>query len=657
MADYGFTGNNVTIAQAIIECANRIIQMALQTGLNPQMANALMGRIQNEVNGLAQYVHSNFVNKDGMFDDNVLVNWLKDVLNRWTDEMFPMNNGYNNYGAYYQPPQQYGSPYGQNYGGYNNYGSGYGYSTRPQFGSQINQNFIQAAQYQQPYQGQNTYNQYGNGIRFDPRNINSPMMNNSGANTSMMGIGSALGKQNVNNQSQPMVQQNQNTGYIQMPVVENTQPINQVIETTNSEIAPVTMTTPLSSPNDSFVTDLRNSVRNTLNNRKNKLRNIDKITSNDTEIAMGDFVLNKVFSEETAIIDNRSCAGITSKIREMETPDTIESIEYAYSAKITEEIEDDTSVDAVELSIPMNSATEALEYVKNNIPNISTSTAGNKKSYVVISYDELTARKLPGEGKLNSEIFNAIVDKVAAMPHGNPYDGVVEYFSEEIMPVIRKATEAGRAYIEKLIFNKFNDLFDRFCTVPYNHSFRPNYMTKHNNISEIIDPKDNEFTEYMFKYFPDTYPDAVKSCLYKTLKAIFGNETIDIDSPVSKGILAHSSELSSVNYGRYRLSDYGVMPEDSLKNLLNKVKKDYLVHTTRKTVMFTNVDINAELPDAEYIYISNCAKVHEAVLSTAMDLCTSTSDITILTLDKYTRVTSSMKISSLVDDTILIKRI
>lgn len=654
MANYDYNPGQITVSQAIWECANKIVNAAVQMGSIPaQIGNAVIQRVQQEMQGLCNYVSTNFV-RNGAFDDNELSNWLKDLFNNWSNEiaatMQPM--GYNNYG----------------YNGYpNNYNQGYmynnGFSARPQFGTQINPNFVQAAQFNQPVCYNQNFQQYNGGMRFDPRMASAPIMGNMGnTNTSMMGIGSALGRQALNNQVQQTSPINPVEQVAQTYTNNNNNTtVNQQqnVPTSNNqamEVAPATeYQKPLNDHKESALfMELKDSIRKTLNNRKHRLKNVDKLTSNDTEILIGDYVVNKVFSEETAIVDNRNEPSLSSSIKTNEVAETIEGINHLHSSSISDKFEDDTSFDMVDVTIPMNSATEAFEFVKNNVRGLNS----GKNFYLQISYDELTARKLPNDGIITSNVFDEVSDKIAKLDDNRVYDGIVEYFMEEIMPIIRKAPEAGRAYLEKLIYNKFNDLFDRTCTVPYNHDFRPDSdMTTPGQISAIMDAKDNVFSEYMHKYFGTDYTDAVKSCLFKALKSIFYNESVDIDSPVSKGLLAHAAELYSVNYGRYRISDYGVMPEDSLKTMLNKIKRDYIVHTTKKNILITNVDVNEYLPDAEYVYISNDAKIHEIVINIAMEQLDAIEDISVLTVDKHSCITSSMKPSKLLDGTILIKRI
>ena len=655
MADFGFNPGTVTVQQAIIECANRVISYAVNTGRIPgDIANAIMQRVHQELMGLVNYVDQNFIRGGSTFNDNDVTNWLKDLFERWANEMFPQNNNY-----YCQPQMGNG-----NYG-YNNYG----YSVRPQFGSQVNPNFFAAAQYQQQFTPQ-SYNQYGhtNGMRFDNRMATMPAMGgNPSANSAMMGMGSALGRQAINSRmNQPanaqFAQQN-----VPNPVEQVAQQYTNAANVQNAQVeTPVQEESiPVESVNEvrsiktiddiefDTYTLLMNGIRRKLNERANKLKNVDKITSNDTEIAIGDYVANRVFSKETDTIDNRHEKSDRSTVEELKTSETIECIEHEYSAKIVDREENITTLDIVDVSIPINNATEATEFVKNNVKRIDSSN----KFYLKISYDELTAMKVPGDGENISAIFNEISDKVSKFTSKEVYDGVVEYFIEEIMPTIRKANVIGRNYIENLIFNKFNDLFDRYCTVPYNHEFRPENLPKASSISEIIDMSDNKYAQFMYKYYETDYTDAVKRCLCVTLKSIFTNETIDIDSPASKGILAHVDELKSINYGRYRISDYGVMPEDTFNNLLKKIKKDYIVHTTRKSILVTNVNINEFLPDSEYVYISNDARIHEVIFSLVMRMSEHMEDITVITMDDNNRVTSTMKISTLVDGTIFIKRI
>lgn len=654
MANFG----NYTIAQALVECANRILQHAVNTSIIPgNVANIINQRLNQEMETLCNYVLNTFV-KDNQFDDNVVTNWLKGVFENWCNEMGLVPNNYN-YGYQNAP---YGGMCNYSYNnGYGNYGP---YPTRPPFGAQVNQNFMQAAQCQPMYNSQ-PYNPYGNGQRFDPRMASAPMIGNTGANSSMMGIGSALGKQVMNNNSNVQ----NNTNMFVQPVQNNAQPMNPVERTaqayTSSYIHStqnttdnttteqvVTLNTPLEAPKENLLSAaLKKSIRDRLNKR-NKLKNIDKITNNDTELLMGDFVTNKIFDEEIAIVDNRNLPGLVGQIKENETSETIECIEHVQSSSITDKVEDDTSLDIINIDIPMNSATEAFEFVRNNVRGLNS----NNKFYMLVSYDELTARRLNNDGISTSNIFNEISNMVSKLPDDTLYDGIVEYFREEIMPIIRKATNDGRAYLEKLIFDKFNDLFDRHCSTPYSHTC-PSYLSSPGSISEILDEKNNEFSAYMYKYYGTKYSDAVKTCLFKALKNIFYNETIDIDSPVSKGILAHAAELYSVNYGRYRISDYGVMPEDSLKTMLNKIKRDFIVHTTKKTVLFTNVDINDEIPDAEYVYISNDVRLHEVIIGTVIDYADIIDDIHLLTLNKHNAVTSTMKISKLLDECTMIKRI
>ena len=353
MANFG----NYTIAQALVECANRILQHAVNTSIIPgNVANIINQRLNQEMETLCNYVLNTFV-KDNQFDDNVVTNWLKGVFENWCNEMGLVPNNYN-YGYQNAP---YGGMCNYSYNnGYGNYGP---YPTRPPFGAQVNQNFMQAAQCQPMYNSQ-PYNPYGNGQRFDPRMASAPMIGNTGANSSMMGIGSALGKQVMNNNSNVQ----NNTNMFVQPVQNNAQPMNPVERTaqayTSSYIHStqnttdnttteqvVTLNTPLEAPKENLLSAaLKKSIRDRLNKR-NKLKNIDKITNNDTELLMGDFVTNKIFDEEIAIVDNRNLPGLVGQIKENETSETIECIEHVQSSSITDKVEDDTSLDIINIDI------------------------------------------------------------------------------------------------------------------------------------------------------------------------------------------------------------------------------------------------------------------------------------------------------------------
>ena len=105
----------------------------------------------------------------------------------------------------------------------------------------------------------------------------------------------------------------------------------------------------------------------------------------------------------------------------------------------------------------------------------------------------------------------------------------------------------------------------------------------------------NQFVNLMYSSY-EQYPEMIFICVKSALKDVFWCDeektTITTKEKENIGLLARCSDITSI-VGKYRISDYGWMPENYKTELLNAVDRDYIVHKYPHRVVATNIDVQS----------------------------------------------------------------
>ena len=571
--NYGSTGYSpnmhANLQDIILRGATDILRSFIGRGTcTEQLASAVYDRCYSSINGLSQDIENKFMDHNGQIDSNNIFNYLSNTViptmmrecgNYMVDSRFG-NNGFNNYnnypnnGGWNNPVPSWSQPsYSRvNYGGFSNYG---------------NQQYV---------------------------------AQDSGSVASTMGYGKAIMAQGgyvAQNPTPPIPTPNVDNN----PYLPNTNTYNSV---------------PNNTPTVSHKKELSELTEKLSKNfvdraeRRKKNLSVDKLTNNTSSIVDNrDFISSKVSENTVEIISDSKDFTNGKKIEKQSTIVT----EYPEYCKCNDSMDISLNgsvinINYFDLKVPVANAQEAIELVKEASPEII-----NQEQWVAnIYYKELVAKKLVNYGNEAKHAFRAInenIDKVESLQDLNNI----------IIPIFKRQIAEVREYMEALVFDRINELFR---TNLYHPNHPKMYPSVHNwkGIYDIIETtSDNDYIKYMFNRLGDNYIEQVFICVKSALIDIF-EEDIDTGEVIVEpegdglGLIAKMSEVTCIA-GKYRMCDYGYIPESHKENIIKKFNKDYIVHKLGQNVTVTNIDVDTILgTKANTTVVSSAANLHQLTI-------------------------------------------
>lgn len=343
-----------------------------------------------------------------------------------------------------------------------------------------------------------------------------------------------------------------------------------------------------------------------------KSLNVDKLTSNSTELINNESLLVDKIDDpkvpEISVIEGDSIEDKTiNVIRASDTddPDYCELVDrYDYTC-----YGEMISTSLQTLKTPVSSCKEAIELVKEAHPGITETV----NWMVRVNYKELVVKKLPQyaeEAKKAFKEIGASLDKLSTL---NDINNI-------IVPIINTQRQEVQEYLTALAMDRINKIFKAMLYIPK----CPNqyiHIGQWKHIFDITDKnnaKDNNFIAKMFNGYGNDYPTMVFYCVKSAIKDVFWCDeertVVTTEEKEDIGLLARCSDITTT-VGKYRISDYGWMPENYKNELFNNVNKNYIVHKYYQDVIATNIDVQKVLGStSRYTYIRASLNVQQYAL-------------------------------------------
>ena len=537
----GYPANpQITMEDAIRNSAFEILRNYINgRQINDAMANEVMNRINNNIGQLALFVSQNIQNNNGqcntsdvytLLNNNIIPNMLNEITNQMNRQA--MYSNYNN--------------------NYNNFNNGYNHNN---------------------YQYQTT-----------PM-FSQPPVNNSAQVVSNTGIGREMKERAMQKMNSMFnAAQNNNPNPV---VINNQQPTNT---NTNRRIV---------NYNDSITTneDTTKMVEAILKKMDEacaaykKSINVDKLTSNTTELILNESLEKNNYSTpdtpELSIIEGNAIEQNTIKTIQQtpkDNPDYCETVDHYDYTRYGESV----TTTVHKLKIPTTTCKEAVELIQTAFPDL-TST---HQWFLGLEYKELVVKKLPKYAEEARQAFKEIGESLSKLNDINDINNVV-------LPIINKQRPEVQEYLTDLAIDRINKLFKIMIYIPG----RPDTnisISSWSHIFKLLDRNSedkgaNQFVNLMYSSY-EQYPEMIFICVKSALKDVFWCDeektTITTKEKENIGLLARCSDITSI-VGKYRISDYGWMPENYKTELLNTVDRDYIVHKYPHRVVATNIDVQS----------------------------------------------------------------
>lgn len=560
--NFGSTGYSPNMGINLENIVADIIRNSLQNAERSyprDVLNEAYNRLMNNLRPLCDYIQHTFANGSNQIDSVQVSNYLtnNDIPNVVNQVMRDFQNHYNS-------NMNYNNGYMNN--GYNNYpNNGFSYNN-------------------------NSYG-YNNPIRANTIWNNNTQVN-TGAAASQYGISRVLNEKEMHNT---------NINF------NNTNNTNNQVNSSN-------IITIERQSND----NLFKHFSDYLSRRKFKI-SIDKLTDDTSELIDNkEFMKNHSNDPEVPvvnIINNNGTQLNPKNISAIETS-TPESPEYCtiVSTQDISERGNIISTSNYDLLIPVVNAKEAIELVKEATPNLT-----DQAQWIsTISYKELIAKKIPGYGLEAKSAFRSIQQNLSKVKSINDVSNI-------IIPIINKQPQCVKEYLEALIFDRVNKLFKMSLYQPN----KPTNVPKVSNwsaIYQLIDKsaRDIPYIDYMFDKFGDSYIESVFLCVKSALNDIFDaddSDTVvdaDPDIPDNLGLIAKLSNITAV-IGKFRMSDYGFVPENYKKELFHKFDHDYIVHKYNQDVIVTNINVSKYIgSDSKFTIVAGITNISQYVIDGIM---------------------------------------
>lgn len=462
------------------------------------------------------------------------------------------------------------------------------------------QEFRQRASYynnvNQPfgYNGGNMYNNgFANGCYNRPVNGNFGYNNNNifnsappmfASNTGPVSTGNAA---SVSGFGRVMREQEYNRS---MNAAQNTTPTyNAPINTPNNTVANNQATIEISRR---IGEKLFKNFVDKEDRRANKL-SIDKLTTDTSELIDNEEFMTTHIGDPnlpTVQVINGDPTLINPEEITVNIEETPTSPEFCDIIAVSSTTDKGNTVDAInfELKVPVVNTKEAIELIKDATPSL----VNQDTWFCSICYKELVCKKISGFGIQAKSAFREIQKNLSKINSIND-------ISNTIIPIIRKQPQEVKEYLEALIFDRVNKLFSMSLYEPDDPSNFP-IAGCWSDIYTLIDKKagsEFKFINTMFDKFGEDYPKNVYLCMKSAFIDIFDNEddvVVDTESDENLGLIAKLPEVTAI-VGKYRMSDYGFIPENYKKTLFNKFDHDYIVHKYEQNVFVTNIDVDTIL--------------------------------------------------------------
>ena len=535
--NFGSTGYMANRSINLEEIVSDIIKNSLngaRQSYPPEVIQEAYNRLMNNLNPLCDFLQRTYASPNNQIDSVQIANHLTNneipnVTNQVMNEFrnMTMNNGYMN-------------------NGFNN-GYGNGYNNMP------------------------NYNNYNNGFNQSRTNTmfwnNTPHVNTANA-ASQYGISRVWNEKEIRNTNSNVFSNNSNMNY-------NT---NNIQQPTHIE----------RKSDDTLFKHFSDYI----SRRKFKI-SIDKLTEDSSELVHNkEYMKNHLVDPSipvVSIIGNNGTQLDPRNVTAIETA-TPESPEYCTVVSTQDISERGNLINTsnYDLLVPVVSAKEAIELVKEAVPNLT----GQDHWISTISYKELIAKKIPGYGLEAKAAFRSILQNLPKLKCINDISNI-------IIPILNKQHQAVKEYIEELIFDRVNKLFKMSLYEPEKPTNAP-IVHAWSHIYQLVDrhSTDIPYIRNMFDKFGESYIDAVFICVKSALNDIFnsdGSDTVidaDPEIPDNLGLIAKLNSVTTV-IGKFRMADYGYMPENYKKELFHKFDHDYIVHKYNQDMIVTNIDVTS----------------------------------------------------------------
>jgi hypothetical protein len=398
-----------------------------------------------------------------------------------------------------------------------------------------------------------------------------------------------------------------------------------------------------------------------LTRRKLKI-SIDKLTDDTSELIDNrEFLINHSNDPEVPVVNIINNSGTQLDPRNVSAIETVtpESPEYCtiVSAQDISERGNIISTSNYDLLIPVVNAKEAIELVKEAAPNLT-----DQNQWIsTISYKELIAKKIPGYGLEAKSAFRSIQQNLSKVKSLNDVTNI-------IIPIINKQHQSVKEYIEALIFDRINKLFKMSLYQPNKPTNVPK-VPSWAAIYQLVDRNNKEFPYigYMFDNFGDSYVETVFLCVKSALNDIFNSDESDTvvdadpDIPDNLGLIAKLSNVTSV-IGKFRMSDYGFIPENYKKELFHKFDHDYIVHKYNQDIIVTNINITKYIgSDSKFTIVAGITNISQYVIDGIMRVLKENNNLVNLPLIQLDHsgeyIVGSFTISLGLDNSILITKV
>ena len=447
------------------------------------------------------------------------------------------------------------------------------------------------------YQSNGNYNPGYNQSRMNPIWPNNQV--NTGAAASQYGISRILNEREMHNTNNVFNGNNVNATNM-----------NQMNTSSNSN----TITIERKPSND----NLFRHFADYLTRRKLKI-SIDKLTDDTSELINNkEFLKNHSNDPEVPVVNVINNDGTQLNPKNISAIETVtpESPEYCtiVSTQDISERGNIISTSNYDLLIPVVNAKEAIELVKEAAPNLT-----DQNQWIsTISYKELIAKKIPGYGLEAKSAFRSIQQNLSKIKTLNDVSNI-------IIPIINKQPQCVKEYIEGLIFDRVNKLFRMSLYQPNKPTNVPK-VPSWSAIYQLVDRNNKEFPYigYMFDNFGDNYVESVFLCVKSALNDIFNSDDSDTvvdadpDIPDNLGLIAKLSNITAV-IGKFRMSDYGFVPENYKKELFHKFDHDYIVHKYNQDIIVTNIDITKYIgSDSTFTIVAGITNISQYVIDGIM---------------------------------------
>lgn len=522
-------------------------------------------RLMNNVVPICNNIEKMFTNGNRQIDSNAVSGYLQnnDIINTLNATM----QEYQQRMAYHNSmngPFGYNGGYGgmnNNYG-YNNYNPGY---NRPNYPSNVGM-----------------FNSMPN------TTFGGPVSTGNAASNS--GIGRLMKEQEYKNTCCTPTNPNpQNTGYSSTFTNNNNATNNATIAISRA-----------------VAKDIFKNFIDQKERRANKL-SIDKLTSDTSSVLDNkEFMTNHIGDPDIPTIEivagNASMIDSSSVVNTIvETPDSPEYCDIVAMATTTDK---GTSVDTAnfELLVPVVNTKEAIDLVRDAAPSF----VSQDNWISTICYKELVCRKITGFGIHAKNAFKEIQNNLSKIKSLNDITNV-------LVPIIKKQPQEVKEYIEALLFDRINKLLKMSVYNPNDPTQYP-IVPDWAAIYELIDKRSRDipFINTMYNEFSDEYPETVYLCVKSAFVDIFDNEddvVVSVNSETEPndnnlGLVAKLPEVTAI-VGKYRMSDYGYIPENYKKTLFDKFEHDYIVHKYEQDILVTNIDVSVMLGSASKYTVVN----------------------------------------------------